>query len=179
MDRCPRHIFNNFSEHLYPTKSVQLNPAESMAVYWKQVEAWKVYYRSTTRSMQGNEILVTSIGDNLLPETQLWIWKYQLKNCNTLSHSDLEMPSVSYSLGPSKCFIHNQTNVLIYGLHFSMWLMPQFIGNTYNRFICGCSVWDYMFNNMASFKAAGNNYSSCMQLSNKNTFLPWSDVLIY
>ena len=66
--------------------------------------------------------------------------------------------NASYSLGPSKCSIHNQTNIYIYGLNFSIW--PQFIGNTYNRFICGCSVWDYMFNNIASFKAAGNKDSS-------------------
>ena len=106
MDRCPRHIFNDFSEHLYSTKFVQLDPAESMAVYWKQVEAWKVYYRSTTRSMQGNEILVTSIGDNLLQKHSYEYGNISWKSCNTLWHNDLEMPSVSYSLGPSKCFTY-------------------------------------------------------------------------
>ena len=48
--------FQSFQQ-LFLTKSVQLSLAESLAVYWKQVEAWNVDYRSTTRSMQGNEIL--------------------------------------------------------------------------------------------------------------------------
>ena len=51
-----RHIFSHFFQQPYLIKSLQVVPAESLAMYWKQVKAWNIYHIiSATRSVPENE----------------------------------------------------------------------------------------------------------------------------